>query len=413
MHTRFSMLALALSLSSASAGDNWTEFRGPQGTGIADGDPPIRWSETENVRWKTAVSGKAWSSPVVWGNQVWVTNAPEDGKQLWAVALDRRTGKVLHNVEVFDNPKPAFCIAANSYASSTPVIEEGRIYVHFGSAGTACLDTATAKTLWERRDLPCDHFRGPASSPILYRDRLFIHFDGADHQYVVALDKQTGRTLWKKDRVFDYGTAIGDLKKAFATPVVLDIDGKPQLISPAAFGTTAYDPETGKEIWKVAHGGMNVAARPLYSDGRLYLCTGDGGWKFFAVRPGSGDVSQTNVEWKYAKPAPNRSSPILVGDKIYMVDSDGRVSCVDPRTGATVWQQSVRGKFWASPVFAAGRLYLCSEEGTTYVAEIGKGWKLLAANTLDDGFHATPAISGDDLIVRTRTHVYCIGKTDK
>ena len=282
MRSILSFAVLAVCLTAATAGDNWTEFRGPQGTGLADGDPPIHFSETENVRWKTPVTGKAWSSPVVWGNQVWVTNAPEDGKKLWVVALDRRTGKVLHDVEVFDNPKPAFCIKTNSYASSTPAIEEGRVYVHFGSAGTACLDTATAKILWERRDLPCDHFRGPASSPILYRDRLFIQFDGADFQYVVALDKQTGRTLWKKDRSFDYGKTIGDMKKAYGTPVVFDIGGKPQLVTPAAFGTIALDPESGQEIWKVVHGGMNVAARPLYSDGRLYLCTGDGGWKFYA-----------------------------------------------------------------------------------------------------------------------------------
>jgi outer membrane protein assembly factor BamB len=408
-----SFLALASSLSAASAGDSWTEFRGPQGTGLADGDPPIHWSETENVLWKTPVPGKAWSSPVVWGNQVWLTNAPEDGKKLSAVALDRRTGKVLHDVEVFDNPKPAFCIAANSYASSTPAIEEGRVYVHFGSAGTACLDTATAKVLWQRRDLPCNHFRGPASSPILYRDRLFIHFDGYDYQYVVALDKQTGRTLWRKDRTFDYGKTDGDMKKAFGTPVVLDIDGKQQLISPAAFGTTALDPETGQEIWKVVHGGMNVAARPLYSDGRLYLCTGDGGLKFFAVRPGSGDLAEANIEWKYLKAAPNRSSPILIGHRLYMVDSMGIVSCVDPRTGSTVWQDRVKGTFWASPVSASARLYLCSEDGTTYVGDIRKRWKLLAANKLDDGFHATPAIIGNDLILRTLTHVYCIHKTDK
>jgi outer membrane protein assembly factor BamB len=413
MRSILSLFALAVSLPAATAADNWTEFRGPQGTGLADGDPPIHFSETENVRWKTPVTGKAWSSPVVWGNQVWVTNAPEDGKKLWAVALDRRTGKVLHDVEVFDNPKPAFCIKTNSYASSTPAIEEGRVYLHFGSAGTACLDTATAKILWERRDLPCDHFRGPASSPILYRDRLFIHFDGADYQYVVALDKQTGRTLWKKDRSFDYGKTIGDMKKAYGTPVVFEINGKQQLITPAAFGTIALDPETGQEIWKVVHGGMNVAARPLYSDGRLYLCTGDGGWKFYALRPGSGGLTEANVEWKYTKPSPNRSSPILVGDRLYMVDSGGIVGCVDPRTGSTVWQERVKGTFWASPVYASGRLYLCSEEGTIYVADIRKGWKLLASNKLDEGFHATPAIVGDDLILRTRTHVYCIWKTDK
>jgi outer membrane protein assembly factor BamB len=413
MRSTQSLFLFLATLSAASASDNWPEYRGPQGSGLAEGDPPFHWSETENVRWKAPIRGKAWSSPVVWGDQVWVTTAPADGKKLWAIALDRHTGKVLFDIEVFDNPRPAFCIEANSYASSTPVIEQGRIYVHFGSAGTACLDTGTGKVLWARRDLPCDHFRGPASSPILYRDRLIINFDGADYQYVVALDKETGRTLWRKDRSFDYGKTIGDMKKAYGTPVVFDINGKQQLVSPAAFGTIAYDPMTGEEIWKVVHGGMNVAARPLYSDGRFYLCTGDGGWKLFAVRPGSGDVTDTNIEWKYNKQAPNRSSPILVGDHLYMVTEGGIVSCVDPHSGDTFWTERVTGKFWASPICVSGRLYLCDDTGLTQVADIRKGWKLLATNRLADGCRATPAVSGNDLILRTRTAVYCVGKTEK
>jgi outer membrane protein assembly factor BamB len=414
MHSCLVPLALALAGLAADPDDNWPEFRGGGGTGHANAKGlPVRWSEKENVTWKVPVRGKAWSSPVVWGEQIWVTTAPADGKELFALAFDRQTGKKLHDVKVFDNPKPAFCIETNSYASSTPCIEEGRVYVHFGSAGTACLDTATGKKLWERRDLPCNHWRGPASSPILWRDRLCIHFDGYDLQYVVALDKKTGETLWKKDRSFKYGALDGDLKKAYATPAVFDVNGKLELVSPAAFGTIAYDPMTGEEIWKVVHGGMNASARPLFVNGRFLLCTSDGGLGLLAVSSGgAGDVTKTSILWSTKKAVPNRSSPILVGDRLYMISSDGVVSRVDTRTGATLRQERLAGKFWASPIYADGRLYFCNDVGMTYVVDVSMGWKVLAANRLADGFMASPAVAGNALILRTRTHLYCIEQKD-
>lgn len=406
------MLGLLSALSIAPANDNWTEFRGPDGTGISDSTGvPVHWSDSKNIVWKVAIPGKAWSSPVVYGEQVWVTTAPADGTWLGAQAFDRASGKRLHDIVVFDNPKPAFCHPSNSYASSTPAIEAGHIYVHYGSAGTACLDTASGKKLWQRRDLPCDHWRGPASSVILYQDLLLVPFDGHDRQYIVALDKKTGRTIWQQNRSFDYGGLDGDLRKAFDTPSVIDINGKPQLVSPAAFGAIAYEPRTGKELWKVHTGGMNVAARPLYGQGMLYLCTGDGGWGMYALRPeGTGDLTETNVVWKSPRvPVPSRSSPILVDDKLWMIHEGGMVSCLDARTGRTLQQQRLSGHFWASPVWAAGRLYFCSEEGLTYVADIARGsWKLLAANRLEGGFMATPAIAGHCLFLRTKTHLYRI-----
>jgi outer membrane protein assembly factor BamB len=406
MHIHCAVLALALA---AGPDDNWPEFRGPGGAGHARGSLPVRWSETENVTWKAPVRGKAWSSPVVWGDQVWVTTAPADGKELSALAFDRRIGRTLFDLKVFDNPKPAFCIATNSYASPTPCIEEGRVYVHFGSAGTACLDTASGKKLWERRDLPCDHWRGPASSPILWRDRLFVHFDGHDLQYVVALDKKTGETLWKKDRSFAYGALDGDLKKAFATPAIFDVNGKLELVSPAAFGTIAYDPMTGEEIWKVVHGGMNASARPLFVNGRVLVCTSDGGLGLVAVAGGgSGDVTKTGIVWTTKKAVPNRSSPILVGEQLYMISSDGVVSQLDTRGGAALRQERLAGKFWSSPIYAEGRLYFCNDEGVTYVVDVRGGWKVLASNRLDDGFMASPAAAGKSLFLRTRSHLYCI-----
>ncbi len=407
------VLLATLSLAVAAlAGDNWPQFRGPHGDGHSDAARlPLTWSEKENVVWKTAIHDKGWSSPVVWGHQVWLTTAMANGTEMFAVCIDRDTGRVVHDLKVFEVAKPdPLNNPMNSYASPTPAVEEGRVYIHFGSYGTTCLDTKTGQPLWTRRDLKCDHWRGPASSPIIYNDLLILTFDGHDVQYLAALDKKTGKTVWRKDRSFDYGKLDGDLKKGYSTPSVITINGKPQLVSPSAFGTIAYDPQTGEELWKVFHGGMNVAAPPLYGEGRVVLCTGDGGLRMLAVRPdGRGDLTRSHVAWTLNKSfVPSRSSPLLVGDRLYMTSNDGILSCVDVKTGELVWKERLGGAFWASPIAACGRLYFFNDAGTTYVGEGGRSWKLLAENRLDDGCMASPAVAGESLFIRTKTHLYRI-----
>lgn len=401
---------LAILPTAAFAGDNWPQFRGPRGAGHSDARGlPLRWSEMENIRWKTAIHGKGWSSPVVWGEQVWLTTAPPDGKELCGVCVDRRSGKIVHDLPIFAVEKPAFCHAFNSHASPTPAIEEGRVYLHFGSAGTACVDTAAGKTLWSRRDFPCDHWRGPGSSPILHGDLLYLTFDGYDRQYVVALDKKTGKTIWKKDRSIDYGNTDGDGKKAYGTPAAIEIGGTTQLVSPSAVGTLAYDPLTGAEIWKVQHGGMNVAQPPLFGNGLLYLCTGDGGFRLYALRPdGQGDLTKSNVAWTCNRNAPSRCGPLLVGDLLFFNNEQGMVSCLEAKTGKSIWTERLKGKFSSSPLHAEGRLYFLSEDGPTFVVAADRAFQLLATNALDDGCMASPAAAGKALFIRTKTHLYCI-----
>jgi outer membrane protein assembly factor BamB len=393
-----------------SGADYWNQFRGARGDGQSTAKSlPLQWSETQHVAWKTAIRGKAWSSPVVWGDQVWMTSATEDGKQLFAICVDARTGKIVHDLTVFEIAKPMFCIPYNSYASPTPIVEEGRVWVHFGSAGTACLDTATGKTLWARQDLPCDHFRGPGSSPIPFRDFLIVNFDGFDFQYVVALDKRTGQTVWKTDRTIDYGSDDGDFKKAYCTPTVFEHHGRLQVVSPAAVGTVAYDPLTGQELWKVYHGGFNAAARPLYSHGLVIIST-EGGLRLLAVRPdGTGDVTKTHIAWKCGKATPTRPSQLIVQDHLYMVNDQGIVSCLDIQTGEATWTQRMGGRHSASPIHAAGRIYFFDEDGTSRVIEAQpREFRLLAENPLDAGCMATPAVLGEALIIRTKTHLYRI-----
>jgi outer membrane protein assembly factor BamB len=415
------VLAVAFQWNRAQAGDNWPEFRGPNGDGQSDAvGLPMHWNENQNIKWKVAIHDKGWSSPVIWGNQIWLTTATVDGHKLFVLCVDRDTGKVLHDIKLFDVEKPGFCIPTNSYASPTPVIEAGRVYVNFGTYGTACLDTATGKTLWQRRDLPCDHFRAPGSSPILYGDSLFVNFDGFDVQYVVALDKTTGETRWKSNRDIDYGTTNGDFKKAYCTPKVIQVNGQAQLISPSAVATIAYDPASGRELWKVYHGGMNAAARPLFGDGRVFLTTGDGGAMFaggwhrlLAIRPdGHGDVTKSNVLWTHDKAVPARSSFLLVGALLYMVSDNGVASCLEARSGDEVWQHRLGGTYYASPIYAEGRIFFFDDAGTSHVMEAGREPKVLAQNHLDAGCMASTAVSGKALFVRTKTHLYRIEKDE-
>ena len=415
------ILLLAACFSSVSLCGNWPDYRGPRRDGVSEAkELPLRWSETLNVRWKTPIHGRAWSSPVIWGKQVWLTTATEDGKVLSVLCIDRDSGQILLNRKLFEVAKPRpLSNPINTYASPSPTIEEGRVYVHFGSYGTACLDTGSFGVLWERRDLPCDHWRGPASSPHLWEDLLFLHMDGADVQYVVALDKTTGANRWVTFRSVDYGDleedgrprASGDYRKAYNTPLVVDFQGEPQLISPSAKGAYGYDPRTGNEIWQISHGGHSSAPRTLYFDGQVGISTGyiGGTAQLWGVRlGGQGDVTGTHVAWKYARGSPKHSSPVLVEGRVYMMSNDGIATCLDFKSGQEIWKGRIGGHHSASVLYAGGRIHFFDEEGQTTIIQPGETLEILARNQLDDGFMASPAVADGALFLRTTTHLYRI-----
>jgi outer membrane protein assembly factor BamB len=409
---RFGLIVLSLAWCSAgpaSAGDDWPQFRGPNGDGTSDAvGLPTKWSETENVKWKTPLHDKGWSSPVVSGEQIWVTAATEDGTKDFAICVDKKSGRIVHDVHLWDVEKPSpLGNALNGYASCSPAIEEGRVYVHFGSYGTACLDTKSGKILWQRRDLPCEHFRGPGSSPILFENLLIFHMDGYDFHYIVALDKQTGETVWKVDRNIDYGTTNGDLMKSFATPRVIEAAGKTQLISPASKATISYDPRTGREYWRVRYGSHSGAAMPLFGHGLVYLNTGFGKADLLAVRPdGEGDVTTTHVVWTAKKTIGSKPSQVLTGDLIFNVHDGGVASCLDAKTGEELWTKRLSGAYSASPLAADGKIYFLGEDGSATVVKASREYVELAKNTLDDGFMASPAVTGKALILRTKSALY-------
>lgn len=413
------LVSLLLAAAQEHLQAQWPQFRGPDGGGIAASrNLPLTWSESDNVRWKTPIHGRAWSSPIVMDSQIWLTTATPDGKALSVVSVDPEDGKIVRDVKVFDVERPQEAHPFNSYASPSPVAEPGRVYVTFGSPGTAALDSRSGKVLWQRRDLQCNHFRGAGSSPILFRNLLIMHFDGIDVQYVVALDKDTGKTVWKTPRSIDFkdlgpdGKPIGDgdFRKAFTTPLIVDVQGRPLLISVGGKAAYAYEPMTGKEVWRLEDRSSHTAAtRPVAGHGLVFYPTGWEATRLKAIKlEGAGDVTATNVVWEFNRGVPNKPSVLLVDDLIFMINDTGVASCVEAKTGTLVWQSRVGGTFSASPLYAGGRVYLFDEDGKTTVIEAGRAFKVLAENFLDNGFMASPAVIGDALILRTSMDLYRI-----
>jgi len=422
------LLAAVLLVSGGpTARADWPEFRGPWGNGHASapGDTkpvglPLHWSETNNVKWKTEIPYRGWSTPVVLGGQVWLTTATEDGHDFFAICVEAETGRIRFNEKLFhsDAPEPLGNGASmNCYATPSPVIEPDRVYVHFGRFGTACLDTTTAKVLWKREDIQCRHYRGPASSLILFENLVILTMDGVDVQYHVALDKQTGQNVWKTDRSVAWNdenvpgqmARDGDLRKAHSTPLIATVAGKPQMFSAGAKAAYAYDPRTGRELWKVQYNDWSVAPRPLYDQGLALIVTGLSKTELWAVKPdGQGDVTDTHVAWKLRTHVGKYASPILVDGLFYTAAEESFVTCVEAASGKVIWTERIGGKYAASPIYADGRLYFFDQQGTTKVLKPGRTCEVLATNTLANGFMASPAVAGKALFLRTKTHLYRI-----
>jgi outer membrane protein assembly factor BamB len=300
-------------------GGDWPQFRGPEGNGHSDArDLPLNWSETKNIVWKTPIHDRGWSSPVIYGSQIWLTTAAPDGRKLYALCLDRDSGRIIKDLKLFDVAEPQYAHPFNSYASPTPVIESGRVYVTFGSAGTACIDTKSFRVVWERRDIECNHFRGSGSSPVLFQDLLIMNFDGSDQQFVIALDKRTGKTVWRTKRSIDFQdlepngkpAGDGDFRKGFATPQVTMINGRWELISLGSKAAYSYNPFNGQELWRVEERGQHSAStRPVVGLGMIFYPTGFSSGQLFAVRTGgNGLITDTHVAWKLKRGVSNKPS---------------------------------------------------------------------------------------------------------
>ena len=398
------LFALLLTLSStAAAAQEWPQFRGPGGQGHAAGTGlPLQWSETQNIAWKTPIPGRGWSSPVVGNGRVWLTTAVGDRDlSLRALAFDLATGREVVNVEVFRARSGRPMHQTNSAASPTPILDGDRVFVHFGAEGTAAL-TSTGEIVWKAH-FPYESQHGGGGSPALHGNLLIFSCDGSDAAFVVAVDKHTGKVKWKTDR-------RQPADQAYTTPLVIRAGDQDQVVSVGAFRAGAYDPQSGKEIWRVGYGdGFSNVPRPVFGHGLVYIATGFHQPAILAVRPyGTGDVTNTHIAWTLKRGAPFTPSPLLVGDELYVISDNGIATCVDARSGELRWQQRIGGNHSASPTFADGRIYFLSEDGVATVIAPGTTFRTLATNRLDGSTLASMAVAAGSMIVRSDRHLYRI-----
>jgi outer membrane protein assembly factor BamB len=389
---------------------DWPEFRGPTGQGLVDQGPlPTEWSPTKNVVWKQKVPGAGWSSPVVVGGKVFLTSAVPDGKNqlsLVALCLDAKDGKEVWRQELFredttSSPRPH---QKNSHASPTPLVSGSRLFVHFGHMGTACLDL-DGKVQWRNDKVKYSPVHGNGGSPILAEDKLIFSCDGGDKPFVVALDAATGQEAWRTDRKADKSPK----KFSFSTPLLIDVKGQKQVVSPGPDAVVAYEPATGKEIWRVRYNGYSVIPRPVYGHGLVFVSTSFDSPTFLAIKPdGKGDVTGTHVAWQTNKNAPHTPSPLLVGDEVYTVSDRGIATCYDARTGEVHWSERLNATFSASPVCADGKVYVQGEDGEGIVLKAGKKFEELARTKMGERTLASYAVADGALFLRTAEHLYRI-----
>lgn len=406
--------AAALLLCQVAVAGDWPEFRGPTRDGVSTAtNVPTTWSPTENVKWKQAIPGNGWSSPVLVGGKLYLTTATGSADagdvSLRALCLDAADGRILWDEEVLrpDTEAAKAMQAKNSLASPTPIVDGDRLYVHFGHMGTAALDLE-GNLRWQQTDLKYAPMHGNGGSPALVGDLLMFSCDGTDAQFVAALDRATGRVRWKQPR-----NANAERPFSFSTPLVIDVDGARQIVSPGSGYVGAYDPEDGREIWRIDYGdGFSVIPRPVYAHGMVYVCTGFMRPSLLAIDPkgAEGDATETNVVWKHDQGVPLTGSLLVAGDEIYFVSDRGVASCLDARTGDEHWSERLGGGFSASPVYADGRVYFTNEEGTTYVVRAGTEYELLATNDLGERSLASPAVDDGAIYLRTEGFLRRIGQ---
>ena len=414
------------------SGDQWPQWRGPLGTGVAPrGDAPVEWSEEKNVRWKTPIPGKGLSSPVIWGDRVFLTAAvphgaasetggdhhapgahdnlpPSHSHRFVVMAIDRRDGSVLWKTTVRDERPHEATHVTGSWASNSAVTDGKHVFAFFGSRGIYCLDMQ-GRVIWEKDlgEMQIRHAHGEGSSPALFGDTLIVNWDHQGDSFVVALDKSNGKQRWKVAR---------DEITSWSTPLVVSHGGKAQVVISATKRVRAYDLATGERIWSCAGLSRNVVASPVAADGMVFVANSYDWQAMLAIRldRARGDVTGTDaVVWVRDRDTPYVPSPVLAdGNLCFIKHNQAVLTCVDPATGATrVGPKRLSGlqSVFASPVAAAGRLYVAARNGATAVVSLEDGYDVRALNRLDDSFSASPAIVGDEIFLRGEHFLYCIG----
>ncbi|MDR1963001.1 MAG: PQQ-binding-like beta-propeller repeat protein [Planctomycetaceae bacterium] len=399
--------------------ENWSRFRGPNGQGVsAASDLPLQWSAEENIAWKTEIPGEGWSSPVIWNDHIFLTSAAEEGKNCHVIAVSRKTGKILWDKMVFTQ-EPQFKHPKNSFATPTPVTDGLAVYAVFGSGGFIALDFNGNK-IWSNQELHYYSQHGLGTSPILYHDLLVIAInpsnreepkrlgwqDPWDQSYLLALDKKTGQERWRGKR--------GMSKIGHATPAIIQVDGKDQIVSPVGDVIQGFDPVNGKLIWTIKSPGEPVVPSPAIGDGLVYTAPMPSD-AIRAVRTnGTGDCTETHIAWEQKRNVPKMASFLYVKPCLYAANDNGSFSAYDAETGEFLWQKRLSGALNPSPLYADGKIYVLSELGTTTVLKPAANPKeppeIVAENELGEHTLASMAVAGKQLFIRTDHHLWCIGK---
>ena len=389
-------------------GADWNEFRGPSGRGIdPQANPPIQWMPGGWVGWRTPVPGKGWSSPVYQKNRLVLTTA-EAGSEgriaLNVLCFDLSNIKLLWKKEVFSAQESSVKHDKNSHASATPYLSEDRIFAHFGPLGTACLDFE-GEILWRQSSLGYASVHGNGSSPVLVGDRLIFHADGQSDPAIIALDADSGSVVWKQIRETE-----ATRKFSFSTPLLVRVDGRPEIVSPASGAVFGYSPVHGNELWRVDYGqGYSVVPRPVASEDSVFVASGFGRPKVMSIRLGGrGNLSGSHVNWETSRSGPKTPSMLFFEGRLYFVSDGGIVSSYQAGSGKLVWQDRIKGNVSASPIIAGRRIYLSTEEGRVFVLKTGDQFEVVAQNDMKERIFASPAVDGDALIIRTESHLYRI-----
>ena len=416
-------LAILLVAATVVHAQDWPRFRGPGGQGHSpETSLPGTWDATKNVAWKTAIPGEGWSSPIVWGDKIFLTSTTDAGKTCHVVGVSASDGKILWDTTVFEQLTERK-EGKNSYATPTPCTDGERVYAVFGGGSVAALDLA-GKLLWTNHDVKFYSRHGLGASPIVHDGLLVMPYDGStrvdkagqypkvsdeertgwqlpwDKAEVVALDVKTGKRVWTGKR--------GMSRIAHVTPMV--VDG--QILSIAGDAVQGFDPKNGKLLWTVVSEGEGVTPSPAVADGLVFASSGFPKATLRAIKlGGTGDVTSTNIVWEQKKGCPTRPSLLYVKPYLYAVTEDGVASCYKPESGEVVWQERLipgKAAFSASPVFADGRIYTLSESGEAVVLAPGAEFKVLARNPLGEKCQASPAISRGRIFIRSDKNLFCI-----
>jgi outer membrane protein assembly factor BamB len=407
----------ALSNSTMTHAENWPQFRGPTGQGIsAEKNPPVQWSATENVAWKAPLAGEGWSSPIVHGDHVFLTATTVGGSKCHVIAIDRRSGQILWNQEVLTQ-ETRRKEQKNSYATPTPVTDGKLVFAVFGGGGIVAVDYQ-GNVAWTYDKVKFYSRHGLGASPVLYDDLLIMPFDGSnpppeekigwkipwEEARIVALDKQSGTLVWEARR--------GPSRIAHTTPLVVHRP-QPRLYSTAGDVIQAFDPRDGRRIWTTYSQGEGIVPSPVLAGDLLVTCSGFEKSTIRAVRlGGAGDVTATHIAWEQTKGVPTQSSVIYVAPHLYAITDQGVVSIFEvSQSGAKLVDQGrAPGNYSSSPVAADGKIYFLSEQGNTTVIKSGPEFEVIATNALGGRCQASPAISQDQIFIRTDEALYCIGK---